>query len=155
MTGRFPLARDHTRLLWADVRDFRAPATATVRGVRFLTSVEVLSGVVFILEGFGKVADGQNPQPRRFVTAAFEHALAECKSWQLAKPRLTVFLSKHAGANEPLVSTVVEVHGETAVGTLVVKLQSGDSVILGASTELPGGLLRRLFPPPGIAVDGH
>jgi hypothetical protein len=136
------------KLLWADVRDIRRPANAAVRGVRFLTCVELQLGAVFILEGLKLERGHPLPVPRRFVAGAFVHALSQCSAWALQDPRLFVYVSAKEYQLPPLMARIVEVHGATVAGPLIVKLDSGESMIIDADAgPLPAGPLRRLFPP--------
>ena len=143
-------ARDDLKqLLWADIQDIRTSKSRSVRGVRFFTNVELQAGMAFILEGLEVGPEYIQPARRRFVASTFMHALDQCVAFRLKEPKLFVYLSTNPDYSAaPMLAAVTEVHGQQATGPLVLKLQSGESIMIASeSVPIPAGLLKRLFPP--------
>jgi len=144
-----PLRLRQEKLLWADVRDLRRPAGVSIRGVRFLTCVELQSGIAFILEGLRLEPGNAVPERRQFLTGAFVHTLSECRAWALQEPQLFVYIAAGVHGAHPVLARVMEVHGNTPDGPLVLKFENGESMIADVdSGPLPTGPLKRLFPLP-------
>jgi len=141
-------SKPYENLLWADTRDFRQPAGFSVRGVRFLTCVEVQLGTVFIVEGATDDPLKDDRKKRTFVAGSFAHALAQCFDWQLADPTLFVYLHSDRSGTGRTLAHITEVHGTSVNGPLVLKLASGETTIFDAeSRPMSTGQLTRLFPP--------
>jgi hypothetical protein len=138
-----PSTRADGGLLWADIRDMRRPRGMTVRGVRFLTCVELQVGTAFILEGRSEPAS-----PRTFLAGSFVHALSQCRDWKLQEPKLFVYVGAKDHVGPAVLARITEVHGNRADGALILKFENGESMIIDPdSGPLPAGPLKRLFPP--------
>jgi hypothetical protein len=138
-----PSAGPDGGLLWADIRDIRRPRGISVRGVRFLTSVQLQEGTAFILAGRSMPAS-----PHTFLAGSFVHALSQCRDWRLQEPKLFVYVAAKDEVGPAVLARITEVHGSRADGPLILKFESGESMIIDSdSGPLPTGPLKRLFPP--------